>query len=168
MAISDLTRENGCLRLLKGTHKGPTIPHQQEKDQDRSKYIFERSIPDDQVDESVGLVHAEMKAGQISAHHGTTIHSSGPNQTDGVRCGIAIRYATYDIVFDPVVWPQVWIQPMRGKNRFGTKHTVMPAPTEFGIPSKADLPHLDAGLGGGAKAMLKVKRGLRKVLGGGA
>ncbi|MFT5290841.1 MAG: non-heme Fe2+,alpha-ketoglutarate-dependent halogenase [Planctomycetota bacterium] len=165
IAVSQLTKANGCLRFLNDTHLGPTIPHQLETNADRDKYIFETHVPEDSMDCTSGLVHAEMKAGQFSIHHGATFHSSGPNTTDGIRCGLAIRYATYDLVFDPVRWPQVFAQPMRGTDRYHNKLKIAAPPTKFEIPTMADLPHLDAGLSRMARAKLKARRAVRKIVG---
>ena len=164
VGISDLTIANGCLKLIPGSHYGDVLPHTAEKEADREKYLFENSIEDHHVDTSqVG--HSEVKAGQFSIHHGMVVHASGPNETDGFRCGLAIRYATWDIVFDSVEWPQVWTIPMRGTNKFGTKHWLVPPPTEFRLPTLADLPHLDARLSSAQRLGRKLKRATRRVFG---
>jgi ectoine hydroxylase-related dioxygenase (phytanoyl-CoA dioxygenase family) len=164
IALSDLTVANGCLRFMRGSHLAPTLPHREETDPNREKYVFPVSIPDEEVDESDGLVHAEMKLGQFCIHHGSTAHSSRPNQTDGERSSLAIRYGTYDVMFDSVAWPTQRILPMRGKNRFGTKYRIASPPTEFGISQLGDMPHLLHGMSKVQKLTMRLRRKIRKVL----
>ena len=81
-ALDDSTIENGCLRMLPGTHKlGPL--EQSEKEEYERKFQ-EGSLPDERP--------IVMKAGSCSFHHGLILHSSWVNLSDKRRRGYATHY----------------------------------------------------------------------------
>ena len=81
LAISDCTIEHGCLRVIPGSHKTGTLPHNDTGDPDsilsRGQYITEG------FDEGQA-VHMELKAGEIGIFYSEIIHGSQVN-TSGER-----------------------------------------------------------------------------------
>ena len=50
-----------------------------------------QEIPDDQL-HTAGAVDLELRAGQMSVHHGRLVHASNPNRSTRRRCGLVARY----------------------------------------------------------------------------
>ena len=42
-------------------------------------------------------VSMSLRAGQASLHSFDTVHSSGPNESDCVRIGLALRFMTFEV-----------------------------------------------------------------------
>ena len=83
-ALDDSTEENGCLRVLPGTHRFGVI--------DRAEWnAYEQRALDGRLPEERLLV---MKAGSCSFHHGLILHSSQPNLSDRRRRGYATHYVS--------------------------------------------------------------------------
>ena len=91
VALTDATRENGCMRMLPGSHHNGQVEHQDTRDSNniltRGQTIF-NGIEEDRS------VWIELKAGKVSVHHVDMFHASTPNQSDQRRVGVAIRYIT--------------------------------------------------------------------------
>tara|TARA_B100001013_G_scaffold330381_1_gene245291 strand:- start:419 stop:1183 length:765 start_codon:yes stop_codon:yes gene_type:complete len=83
-ALNDSTIENGCLWMLPGTHKFGIIEKERWKE-------FEQKSLDGELPEERPI---ELKAGSCSFHHGLTLHSSRPNQTNQRRRGYATHYVS--------------------------------------------------------------------------
>lgn len=88
IAIDQATKENGCLRVIPGTHERGLMPHESSDaeglalNQGLAKHAFEER---DAVD-------IELQEGQISLHHAMLVHGSNANRSSKRRCGYAIRY----------------------------------------------------------------------------
>ena len=83
-ALDDSTEENGCLRMLPGTHRFGVI--------DRAEWeAYEKKALDGRLPEERLLV---MKAGSCSFHHGLILHCSQPNLSDRRRRGYATHYVS--------------------------------------------------------------------------
>ena len=86
-ALDDVTVENGCLRVIPGSHRGPLRDHQPWQLGDR----VDKQVPDDQLDRT-NEVPVELTAGSCSFHHSMLLHRSGANQTRHSRRGLAVHY----------------------------------------------------------------------------
>ncbi|OGG46772.1 MAG: hypothetical protein A3F84_12475 [Candidatus Handelsmanbacteria bacterium RIFCSPLOWO2_12_FULL_64_10] len=83
-ALDDSTEENGCLRMLPGTHRFGII--------DRAKWEgYEQRALAGELPEERLLV---MKTGSCSFHHGLILHSSQPNLSERRRRGYATHYVS--------------------------------------------------------------------------
>jgi len=99
VAVDPATVENGCLRVIPGTHEDGLMPHEVTNEtglalnQGVSKGVFDESR----------AVDIELEAGQISLHHAMLVHGSNANRSAKRRCGYAIRYmpATSHFQRDP-------------------------------------------------------------------
>lgn len=86
IALTDVTKENGCLKLYPGTN-GKFVPHVPIEEED---VLFEnRTDPEyADLDESV---HVEMEAGEFIIFANTLVHASGENETDDHRLALSVR-----------------------------------------------------------------------------
>jgi phytanoyl-CoA hydroxylase len=88
-ALEKITRENGCLVMVPGSHKGKTHEHDY-PDWEHKNFLF-LGVKD--VDSS-GRVHIEMEPGDTVFFHSNIIHGSGFNRTEGLRRAIAVHFAS--------------------------------------------------------------------------
>jgi len=99
VAVTDATKENGCLRFIPGTHR-EIMPlraelYDPQKRSDNNKDHFETYVlkleADTSEEKAVGM---PMKAGQFVIFSELVIHGALDNRTDSHRLGIAVRYVT--------------------------------------------------------------------------
>lgn len=88
-AIDDSDRENGCMRVLPGTHLG--IRAHGKSAQEGNLLSINQEVPVT-FEEEQSVVDLELKAGQVSIHDGALIHGSLPNRSERRRCGLTLRY----------------------------------------------------------------------------
>ena len=89
--------ENGCLRLIPGSHKQWLDEQHQRLDRDSS---FSHGLTADQVDESVAL-DLEMIPGEVVFFNEAIQHGSDGNSSDMPRLAYALRFTTPEVKFDP-------------------------------------------------------------------
>ena len=94
LALSHSTRESGCMDVVKGSHKNPILPHEDSFDAENLLSRGQEIRVEVAEEDKVALT---LAPGEISLHHGLTIHGSGPNVSDDRRIGIVIRYLRPDI-----------------------------------------------------------------------
>ena len=88
LAVDDMTRENGCLLFIPGSHKGPIYNHYQND-------VFVGAITDPNfIPDNVAPV--EVKAGSITIHHTRTLHASAPNLSGQSRRLFLLQYCAAD------------------------------------------------------------------------
>ena len=95
IAVDDVTRENGCLHFVPGSHKfGPQeeISLTDEDDSIVAK-MKERGY---EVAEPEAM---EMEAGGVTFHHGCNFHFAGVNRTDQPRRAFAMIYIPDGVTF---------------------------------------------------------------------
>ncbi len=89
VAFSDSVVENGCMRVMPGTHLMDQLPH---KDTFADNNMLTRG-QEVQVDvDPSRAVNVELQPGEFSLHHVRLVHGSDPNPSDRRRIGFAIRY----------------------------------------------------------------------------
>jgi ectoine hydroxylase-related dioxygenase (phytanoyl-CoA dioxygenase family) len=88
LALSPATAGSGCMRMIPGSHVHGELRH--ETTEDEANVLFSGQTVAD-VRESDAVVCA-LQAGQASFHHGRTLHSSGPNESDDRRIGLNVQY----------------------------------------------------------------------------
>lgn len=89
IALSPATVASGCMDFVQGSHKNPILPHT-DTYSDTNLLSRGQEIAVEVAEEE--KTHIELAPGQMSLHHGLTIHGSGPNRSDDRRIGLAIRY----------------------------------------------------------------------------
>jgi len=91
VALTDATRENGCMRMLPGSHHNGQVEHQDTRDPNNILTRGQTIVNGIEEDRSVWI---ELKAGEVSVHHVDMFHASTPNKSNQRRVGVAIRYIT--------------------------------------------------------------------------
>ncbi len=125
IALSPATTESGCMDFVKGSHKNPILPH---NDTFSENNLLSRGqeVAVDVAEKD--KTHIELQPGQMSLHHGLTIHGSGPNASDDRRIGLAIRYLNPNA--QQKVADRDYAVLARGQDRVGNFLNV-PTPTEL-------------------------------------
>lgn len=88
VALTESTTENGCLRVMPESHRGPDLQHVETYDE---KNMLARGQSIKGLDESKA-VDLELTPGQFSLHHERTAHGSLDNHSDDRRIGLAFFY----------------------------------------------------------------------------
>jgi ectoine hydroxylase-related dioxygenase (phytanoyl-CoA dioxygenase family) len=89
IALDPATRENGCLQLLKGSHRMGRIEH--------GRFGSQTGADPERVEAArkrMELVYCEMEPGDAVFFHGNTLHSSDPNLSEYPRWGLICCYNT--------------------------------------------------------------------------
>jgi chlorinating enzyme len=89
VALTPSTPENGCMRVIPGSHTWPVKPHRDTYDP--ANLLTRGQEIAVEVDES-RAVDITLAPGEMSMHHVLIAHASGLNRSAGRRVGIAIRY----------------------------------------------------------------------------
>lgn len=87
LAVDDSDAENGCLRVVPGSHKRPVEDLRDRPDID-NVLGSEIAVEVDEKDAR----DMEVKAGGVEVHHPNIIHGSNANLSPRRRCGLTIRY----------------------------------------------------------------------------
>lgn len=89
LALSPVTEQSGCVKVLPGSHREPPMPHEDLFGEDnllsRGQEI---SI---EIDESKA-VPMTLAPGQVSLHDVGIAHASAPNRSDDRRIGLSMHY----------------------------------------------------------------------------
>jgi non-heme Fe2+,alpha-ketoglutarate-dependent halogenase len=88
LALNEVTRHNGCMRVVPGSHQSGTQKHVETYDKDN---LLSRGQALTDVDDSKA-VDIVLKPGEFSLHHGHLFHSSEPNVSDDRRIGFAMMF----------------------------------------------------------------------------
>ena len=97
VALGPTFRENGCLRLISGSHRQWLDGQHQRLDRDSA---FGHGLTAAQVDESSAL-DLEMAPGEAVFFNEAILHSSDANSSDRPRLAYAVRFTTPEVRFDP-------------------------------------------------------------------
>ncbi|XP_057587608.1 phytanoyl-CoA dioxygenase, peroxisomal [Hippopotamus amphibius kiboko] len=89
-AMEHIDRNNGCLVVLPGTHKGPLKPHDYPQWEGGVNIMF-HGIQD--YDKNDARVHLLMEKGDTVFFHPLLIHGSGRNKSQGFRKAISCHFA---------------------------------------------------------------------------
>ena len=89
IAVDQATRQNGCLQVIRGSHKMGRIDHVQRGDQtgadeERIAAALER----------LELVYVELEPGSAVIFHGNTLHRSDQNVSENPRWAFICCYNT--------------------------------------------------------------------------
>ena len=97
LALDDSTPENGCLRVIRGSHKERALRrHHRAADKD---VTLTQELDADEFDES-RAADIVLSAGQISLHDVYLLHGSEANTSPKSRRGMTMRYMPTQSVFD--------------------------------------------------------------------
>jgi phytanoyl-CoA hydroxylase len=96
-ALEPCTRENGCLVVVPGSHKGELRKHGNPKWEWLNLAYF--GVNDDEA--IAKRIHLEMEPGDTVFFHPILLHGSGRNRTEGFRRAISTHYASAECRFLP-------------------------------------------------------------------
>ena len=118
LAVDESTIENGCMRVISGTHHSQL---QEMKKRQDIPNVLSSGIDPNLVDETKAF-DVILEAGDVSVHHPNIIHGSNPNLSTKRRCGLTIRYipSSTRIVSDQQ-WPSAFMlrgMPVDGVNNY--------------------------------------------------
>ncbi|MED5020900.1 phytanoyl-CoA dioxygenase family protein [Paenibacillus chibensis] len=113
LAIDPSKEENGCMRVIPGTHDNGFSDYE---DVDGQVNTFSTQIKG--VDESKA-VYFELEPGECSLHDSRIIHGARPNTSPYRRCGYTMRYFSTEAKVIPERNPGFRIWLARGKDIAG-------------------------------------------------
>lgn len=134
IAIDPARVENGCMRVIPGSHRQGLMPHLSSDD---PGLALNQGLEDVDEDRAVDVV---LEPGQVSLHDAMLVHGSNANRSGLRRCGYAIRYMPATSLFDRSIAPTriarnqvidfsqrpIWL--VRGQDRAGNDFSVGKAP----------------------------------------
>lgn len=89
-AIDDSHEENACVYCIPGSHRCGMLKRVAANHSGNLLRVNEESpVAEEEARRAVPIV---LSSGELSLHHGLTIHSSGRNRSARRRCGLVIRY----------------------------------------------------------------------------
>jgi ectoine hydroxylase-related dioxygenase (phytanoyl-CoA dioxygenase family) len=94
IALSPVTRANGCMRFIPESHKLGQIDHRDTVND--SNILTRGQHADIDIDES-RAIDVELEPGEASLHHGHLLHCSAANQTDQPRIGMVVNYISTSV-----------------------------------------------------------------------
>ena len=115
IALEDATKENGCLRVVPGSHQR-RWDHDSVKD---AKGFTNRISDGDLKGERMSDV--EMKQGDVLVFHDRLLHSSHPNRSGRERWSFIPTYRNADVPDTSTVWTTS--KPMGAPGRRSQNHT---------------------------------------------
>lgn len=88
LALSAASAESGCMRMAPGSHVHGRLDHELTHDEKNVLYQGQtvRGVSEEES------VLCPLQPGQASFHHGWTLHSSMPNQSNDRRIGLNVQY----------------------------------------------------------------------------
>jgi ectoine hydroxylase-related dioxygenase (phytanoyl-CoA dioxygenase family) len=97
IAVDDSTRENGCLRVIRGSHRARRLLRHGRNDAKDLTLNQELEPAAYDEREAVDIV---LEAGQVSLHDVFLVHGSEPNLSAKPRRGMTLRFMPTSSVFD--------------------------------------------------------------------
>ncbi len=123
VALSEASSQHGCLRVARGSHRGPALQHVETFAADNMLAKGQSLVG---IDEA-SAVEMPLSAGEFSLHHEQTAHSSLPNRAGDRRVGFAFFFIPTEV------------RSVSGKGRA----TLVRGSDRFGHWEPDDLPRFD-------------------------
>lgn len=112
LAITDSSPDNGCMRVVRGSHRQGIVPHNSSSTSSDNFVTLEIAR---QVDEGQAT-DVNLAPGEMSLHHVAIVHGSNANASDRPRIGYAVRYVSPKVRQKLDHYPVILA---RGHDRFG-------------------------------------------------
>ena len=93
LALSEYSAENGCLRVIPGSHRWGALPMSDTGDEDS---ILSRPYRVTSAFDEAQAVDVVMRPGELTLQHDHTIHGSQPNRSKARRIGLLADFTTPD------------------------------------------------------------------------
>ena len=97
LALDDSTPENGCLRVIRGSHTARALRAHNTLASD--DVTLTQELDPSEYDEA-DAVEIVLRAGQVSLHDVYLLHGSEPNRSSRPRRGMTMRFMPTTSVFD--------------------------------------------------------------------
>ncbi len=104
IAIDAATSENGCLRVIPGSHRDQRVRGHDRNDSDG--LTLNQQLKPEEFDEAEA-VEIELEPGQISLHDVYMVHGSRPNRSPHRRAGYVLRFMPTSSVFDRQIGAEI-------------------------------------------------------------
>ena len=132
------TEDNGCLRLIPGSHHGGPRLHRFAKDGAFSSQLEDQSVV---ADESK-VIHVPAPAGSVELHHCNMLHSSTANRGTAPRSALIVQYRAADnVALGGATTHYGFGMTVRGRNPYRARlldGTVVALPGEIKDPLQRD------------------------------
>ena len=138
IALSECGPENGCLRVIPGTHLGSLLPQVETYARDNALSRGQEIAVEVDESQAVDLV---LRPGEISLHHAGIVHGSNANLSNKPRIGCAVRFITPEVV-QGGAQRQIALL-VRGRDEFGHFDLVTP-PQSDTVSSEDEAIHQEA------------------------
>ena len=103
LALQPATRENGCMRFIPGSHRGPVLPHALISA--GAHGLRATAMPPDARE-----IACELPAGGATLHDGRTLHAAGPNVSGQPRRALVFGFGLAPVALEtPNDYP--WQRP---------------------------------------------------------
>jgi len=102
VALEESKVENGCLRVIPGSHAARKL--HEHLHEDRNDLTLNQRMAAGSFDEAAA-VDVELEAGEMSLHDVYMIHGARPNTSTKRRTGVALRYMPSTSLFDRALKP---------------------------------------------------------------
>jgi phytanoyl-CoA hydroxylase len=126
LAVDRSVPENGCMRVIPGTH---ALPLQEMRRRTDVGNVLESEIDPALVDESQA-VDLVLEPGDVSVHQPNIVHGSQANNSPLRRAGLTIRYIpTSTAIVTPEPWPYAFLvrgPAVPGVNVYQPRPTYVP------------------------------------------
>jgi ectoine hydroxylase-related dioxygenase (phytanoyl-CoA dioxygenase family) len=121
LAIDEVTRENGCVQLIPGSHK-TALPHATTRLDDGT-----RQDVDPKYIDAERIVSMPLRPGEFFLFHGAILHYSPANASDTRRFGMAIRVTVPRVNFHKEkLFDGFKVIVLRGEDRLGLNEVAAP------------------------------------------
>ncbi|MBL7979072.1 MAG: phytanoyl-CoA dioxygenase family protein [Bacteroidetes Order II. Incertae sedis bacterium] len=91
LAATPSTPENGCMRIIPGTHHDKLVSWEELRKHDDGDNVLGSGLDPQSIDESQAI-DLVLQPGDVSVHNPNIIHGSEPNHSDQWRIGLTLRY----------------------------------------------------------------------------
>ena len=115
VALTDSSMDNGCMKVVRGSHRSGKIEHDRSGDLVPNNLLPSGMQVVCEIDQK-DVCYVVLSPGEMSLHHSNIIHGSNPNLSSRPRLGFAIRYQAPDVRQQVATAPSVLA---RGTDRFG-------------------------------------------------
>jgi ectoine hydroxylase-related dioxygenase (phytanoyl-CoA dioxygenase family) len=124
LAIDRSTRENGCMKVIPGTHRNGGFSEYVAVDSGNN--TFQEQIKNaESVIENTRAIYFELEPGECSFHDGRIMHGAEANTSQYRRCGYTMRYFPTSVLVYPEMnrGHRIWLA--RGKDLAGNTYNEM-------------------------------------------
>jgi non-heme Fe2+,alpha-ketoglutarate-dependent halogenase len=125
IALYDSTPDNGCMRVVRGSHVDGNFLH-------RNSSVSEKNLLSNGMEVARKVSEEDataivLQSGEMSLHHINIIHGSNPNVSSTPRIGFAVRYVSARVRQDGPAPPVYVVRGQEGSNHYGA----IPGPPRF-------------------------------------